>query len=214
MFHYKKENGRKLARFIPCFLVGLMVLLHSSAWAQVSTGTVSGTVSDSTGAVVPGAMVAIRSAETGMTRSVTTDDSGRYRAPQLGLGIYEITAQAQGFQTVVRSGITLTVGQEAVVNFSLQVGAVAERIEVTGEAPLVETTTATTSGLVNEATVRDLPLNGRSFTDLMDLNAGVQKVTIVRGTSRVTGFGAQFSVGGSHPVRIVYRAGTQTGQVE
>ncbi|MBI4443619.1 MAG: TonB-dependent receptor, partial [Acidobacteria bacterium] len=204
MFHNRKENDRKHAWFFPCFLVGMLVLVYSSAWAQVSTGTVSGTVSDSTGAVVPGAVVAIRSAETGVTRSVTTDESGRYRAPQLGLGVYEITAQAQGFQTVVRSGITLTVGQEAVVNFSLQVGAVAERIEVTGEAPLVETTTATTSGLVNEATVRDLPLNGRSFTDLMDLNAGVQKVTIVRGTSRVTGFGAQFSVGGSHPVQNSY----------
>ena len=120
------------------------------ALAQVTTGTILGTVSDSTGAVIPGATVNLRNVETGISRTVTTDAAGRYRAPQLGLGSYEITAEAAGFQTEVRSGVTMTVGREAMVDFTLQVGAVAERITVTGEAPLIETTNATVSSLVDE----------------------------------------------------------------
>lgn len=120
--------------------------------AQVTTGTISGTVSDSTGAVIPGANVAIRNIDTGISRTVSTDAAGRYTAPQLGLGNYEVTAEAPGFQSVVRSGITLTVGREATVNFTLQVRAVAERITVTGEAPLVNATSATVGSLVDQGT--------------------------------------------------------------
>ncbi|MBI4442395.1 MAG: TonB-dependent receptor [Acidobacteria bacterium] len=179
-------------------ILAAMLLFSSAGWAQVATGTISGAVSDSTGAVVPGAQVTVKNVGTGQLRELTTNERGRYTAPQLSVGSYEITVSSQGFQTEARSGITLSVGQEAVVNFSLQVGAVTERIEVTGEASLVETTTATTSGLVDEKTVRDLPLNGRSFTDLMDLQPNVKKV-LVGGSSRSSGFGIKFSVAGSHP---------------
>ena len=183
-------------------LLGVWFSLQSPA--QVATATISGVVSDATGAVVPGATITLRNVETGARRTVTTDATGRYAAPQLGVGGYEVTATATGFQTLVRRGITLTVGREAEVNFSLSLGTVAERIEVTGEAPLVETTTATTSGLVDEKTVRELPLNGRSFTDLMDLQANVKNIAsaapLVGGAgTRMWGIGAKFSVAGAHP---------------
>lgn len=179
------------------------------AWSQVSTGTISGMVSDATGAVVPGAEVVVRHTETGQSRTATTNERGRYVAPQLALGNYEVTARTEGFQTEIRRGITLAVGQEAVVNFALKVGAVSERVEVTGEAPLVETTTATTSGLVNEKMIQELPLNGRSFTDLMGTGPGVKLlaaagVTGATNTRASYGFGAKFSVAGSHPDQNQY----------
>lgn len=172
--------------------------------AQSTAGTISGVVSDSTGAVVPGAEVTVKNADTGLNRVLRTNEQGRYVAPQLTLGSYEVTASAQGFQTQIRTGITLTVGQEAVVNLTLAVGAVTERVEVTGEAPLVETTSSTTSGLVDEKTVGELPLNGRSFTDLMSTQPLVKTLLAVTGTSRVLGFGLSFSVAGSHPLQNLY----------
>src|SRR3990172_5048932 len=155
-----KTRGRFWGIVVCVFLAGGISL------AQVTTGTIMGTVSDSTGAVIPGATVTIRNVDTGITRTAATDAAGRYRQPQLGLGNYEITAESTGFQSIVRSGVTLTVGREATVDFMLQVGAVAEKITVTGEAPLVETTNATVSSLVDEGAMRDLPLNGRSIMDL------------------------------------------------
>src|SRR5438046_10474649 len=112
------------------------------AFAQITTGTISGTVTDSTGAVVPGVNVTLKSVEKGISRTVRTDEGGRYRAPELALGSYEISVEAAGFETVVRSGITLTVGREAAVDFTLQLGTIADKLTVTGEAPLVRTATS------------------------------------------------------------------------
>ena len=133
----------------------LCAALVLSAWSfgQVTTGTVSGTIKDNSGSVLPAATVQIRNVDTGISRNVTADARGYYTAPNLSLGQYEITAGLSGFQTGVRRGITLNVGQNAVVDFTLQVGAVTERVEVVAEAPLIETTTATVSGLVNERQV-------------------------------------------------------------
>ena len=150
-----------------------LLFFTAIAVAQVTTGTISGTVSDSTGAVLPGATVRLKSVETGISRTTTADEGGRYRVPELGLGSYEVTAEAGGFQTVIRSGITLTVGREAVVDFILEVGAIAERITVTGEAPLVQTANATVAALVDQRAMRELPLNGRSFADLTGIQPGV-----------------------------------------
>ncbi|MSO20878.1 MAG: hypothetical protein EXQ56_10540 [Acidobacteria bacterium] len=140
--------------------------------AQVTLGTISGTVKDSTGAVIPDVNLTIRNLETGITRSAISDSAGRYTASQLGLGNYEITATNAGFQSVVRSGVELTVGRQAVVDFALQVGAVSEQVTVTGEAPLLETTNSTVADLVTEQQMRELPLNGRSFTDLTAIQPG------------------------------------------
>src|SRR5262249_44602904 len=111
--------------------------------------------------------------DTGIVRSVTTDEVGRYRAPALSLGDYEVKAELSGFRTAVRSGIQLTVAAEVVVNLSLGVGVVTEHVQVTGEAPLVEITNATLSGLVDDKKMRDLPLNGRSFETLAFMQPGV-----------------------------------------
>ena len=170
--------------------------------AQVTTGTILGTVSDSTGAVLPGATITIRNVETGISRVATTDGAGRYRAPQLALGDYELTAASAGFQTAVRGGITITVGREAVVDFSLPVGAIAERVTVIGEAPLVETTNATVSNLVNERAMRELPLNGRSFADLTAIQPGV--VSVGQVTPGVFAGGPRFAINGARPQQSLY----------
>ena len=179
------------------------------ALAQVTTGTVSGTVSDSTGAVIPGVTVTLTSTEKGISRTVFTDEGGRYRAPELALGSYVITTELPGFQTVTRSGITLTVGREAVVDFILQVGTVADKITVTGEAPLVQTANATVAALVDERAMRELPLNGRSFADLTAIQPGVTSNLEVAaaGTQAVyTGGGAaaRRSIGGTKPQQSTF----------
>ena len=127
---------------------------------------------------------------------------GRYRAPQLSLGNYEVTAEAAGFQTALRRGITLTVGREAVVDFTLQVGAVTESITVTEEAPLVETTNATVASLVNERAMRDLPLLGRSIADLTAIQPGV--VTNLGTDANVYAGGAKISINGARGTQSLY----------
>jgi hypothetical protein len=187
-----------MSRYLPVIFISL--ILGSLACAQVTTGTISGVVQDASGAAIPGAMVTIKNVDTGTTRNLTTDAGGRYTAPDLTVGAYEVTAQQSGFQTEVRSGITLTVGREAVVNLGLKVGQVNERVLVTGEAPLVESTTSALSALVDERTIRDLPLNGRSYDQLALFQPGV--VTMGAGQASAAfdfGTGTRFSVTGSRP---------------
>ncbi len=156
------------------FSILLVLIFHFSlAWAQVTTGTILGTVSDETGGVLPRVEITLTNTETGINRTVITGDEGTYRAPNLSLGNYEVQAELAGFQTSVRSGIQLTVGREAVVNIRLSIGEISERVVVEGEAALVETTSPTLTELVDERKIRDLPLNGRSFTSLALLQAGV-----------------------------------------
>ncbi|OFW36536.1 MAG: hypothetical protein A3J28_18735, partial [Acidobacteria bacterium RIFCSPLOWO2_12_FULL_60_22] len=179
--------------------IGAVVFLFCNlavAMAQVTTGTISGTVQDSTGAVVPGVNITIRNTETGLTRAVASDEAGRYRAPNLPLGAYEVEGSKAGFQTEVRRGITLTVGREAVVNLPLKVGAVAERVEVTGEAPLVDTTSASMEFLVDDKKIRDLPLNGRNYTQLAVLQPGVTPYKLY-GDNLSVGHGQGLSIAGA-----------------
>lgn len=166
----------------------VVLSLAALTWAQVSTGTISGVVRDETGGVIPGVAVRLVNLETGITRTLTTDDQGRYSAPNLNVGAYEVRAEITGFRAQVRRGIDLTVGRQAVVDFAMQVGSVAESVEVTGEAPLVETTTSSLSNLVDDKTIRDLPLNGRSYDQLALLQTGVVSYTL--GSSRGFGYGA------------------------
>src|SRR5262245_42342446 len=134
----------------------LVVLLSASALAQLTTGTINGTVTDSSGAAIPGASITVKNVETGIARNTISGETGRYEVPNLQPGSYEISASLAGFQTSVRNGVTLAVGQNAVVDHALQVGQVSETVEVTGEAPVVETTTATVTYLVDEAKVEEL----------------------------------------------------------
>ena len=185
-------------------VVALLVLsLASTAFSQAVTGSISGTVKDSTGAVLPGAQVVLLNQDTGFTRTVQSDAAGRYVATSLPLGDYQVTATLQGFQTMVRSGIVLTVAREAVVDLELSVGAVTQTVEVFGEAALIDTTSATVSGLVDQEQIRDLPLNGRSLTDLTLLNPGVfyNRTT---GNSPSDGMGPRLSINGGRQESNLY----------
>src|SRR3989454_8417279 len=156
-------------------VLGLLVVTGVAA-AQVTTGTIIGTVKDSAGAVLPGVSIKLTNTDTGVTRTVIADEVGRYNAPQLPLGGYEIAAELPGFQTAVRRGVTLTIGREAVVDFSLQVGSVAQEVTVNAEAAMVATTNANLSYLVDDKKIRDLPLNGRNYTQVATLQPGVYAI--------------------------------------
>jgi len=119
-----------------------------------------------------------------------------YNAPLLPVGAYEITTTMPGFKQQVRSGINLVVGQDAVVNLTLEVGAIAEQVTVTEEAPLVNTTTSSTSGVITEQQIKELPLNGRSFDQLITLNTGVSNAT---SNTLDSGAWNMFSVAGKRP---------------
>jgi hypothetical protein len=178
-------------------IVNLLVFLSGVMLAQ-TTGTISGTVKDSTGAVLPGANVVVLNDETGISRTVETDTVGRYSALSLSPGNYRVTVTHVGFQTEIRSGVGLTVGREAVVDLTLAVGTLTQSAEVTGEAPLVESTTASLGSLVDERTIRALPLNGRSYDQLALLQPGVILSDPGPSTASpfVNGTGKRFSVGG------------------
>ena len=107
------------------------------------------------------------------TRTAVTGDDGAYRLDALPVGNYEITAEKAGFKTEVQSGLTLTVAQQAVANFTIQVGEMSQTVAVTAEAPLVSTTTSSLGGLVDDQRIVDLPLNGRNYVDLTLLQPGV-----------------------------------------
>jgi outer membrane receptor protein involved in Fe transport len=154
----------------------LAAVLCASAlglFAQLQSGTISGTVTDPQDAAVAGAQIEVRSVGTNAVFRTVSNDSGYYTAPGLAVGDYEITAQQQGFKRSVRSGITLQVNQNAQVNFRLEVGQVAESIEVSAEAALVDTGSSTLGAVIENRRVRDLPLNGRNALALTLLNPGV-----------------------------------------
>src|SRR5437016_3829377 len=194
-------------------LVALVLLpkLLSPAYAQVTGATLSGTVSDQSGGVVPSAGISIKNVATGVTRAVKTDTAGFYSAPNLLPGNYEITATAPGFSSQVQSGVELTVGAQQVLNLAMQVGQVTQAVQVTAEAPTVQLASSEISAVVSATTVRELPLNGRSWTDLAALQPGVSGVNAIQtdfavgGDRGNRGFGNQISVAGDRPEQNNYR---------
>ena len=192
-------------------LVLVMLLLAAGRiYPQVVGATLSGTVTDQSGAVIPSAQISIRNTATGTTRSVTADAAGFYAAPNLLPGTYEITATAPGFSTEVQTGVALTVGGQQLLNITMKVGQVAERVQVTGEVPAVELASSSLGAVVNSTTVRELPLNGRSWTDLATLQPGVNAIqtqlSFTAGTNRGNrGFGNQITVSGARPQQNNYR---------
>jgi Carboxypeptidase regulatory-like domain/TonB dependent receptor/TonB-dependent Receptor Plug Domain len=179
-------------------------LVCGPIYPQVVGGTLSGTVTDQSGAVIPNTEISIKNVATGVTRTVTTDPAGFYTAPNLLPGTYEITATASGFATEVQKGITLTVGAQQVLNLAMQVGRVTEKVQVAGEAPTVQLATSSISAVVNSTTVRELPLNGRSWTDLATLQPGIDAIQ-TQNHLGINGFGAQVTVSGARPEQNDYR---------
>lgn len=198
------SKGLRVARCALYFagLALLVVFLQvRPLQAQTETATISGTATDPTGGALAGAKIEVTNTNTGAAQSTVTDASGRYSVAQLSVGAYSVQASLSGFQTVNHTGITLTVGATVVVDFSLPVGQVSQTVNVEGEVSQVETETSEVSTLISPTQMRDLPLNGRNFEQLITLAPGVS--TVAAGLNAVTGrlYGMQdnYSVAGSRP---------------
>jgi hypothetical protein len=187
-------------------LLAMFVLLVTAGrvQAQAQTATISGTVTDASGAVLAGAKVEAVNVATTTTRSTTSDDQGRYKMAQLEVGTYNVQASMSGFQTVVHQGVTLAIGSSVIVDLSLPVGQVTQTVNVEAQVSRVETTTSEVSTLVNPQQMRDLPLNGRNFEQLLTVAPGV--VTVPKATNlanfvvgRLYGAMDNYSVAGSRP---------------
>jgi len=162
-------RGVGRSSFFVLFLFLSFCLCPSFVSAQVSA-TVSGIVTDQSGAAVPAANATARNVDTGLSRDTITDQAGRYQVFALPLGQYEVRVKKAGFAEAVQTGIRLAVGQDARVDLTLRVGAVSEEIKVSGDAASVSLTTQDISGLVGEQQVKDLPLNGRSYDLLLTIH--------------------------------------------
>jgi hypothetical protein len=152
--------------------LGASLLLCSDSRAQFASA-IEGTVTDSTGGVVPRATVTLRNEETGATQNAQTSDAGYYRFPSLGNGLYTVRVSLQGFKTVIQEHVRLQVAETKTVNLVMDVGATAEEVTVQASAPLVETAQGRVSGLIEEGQVKNLPLAGRNFFQLVVLTPGV-----------------------------------------
>ncbi len=181
------------------YLIVCLALLGISlpVSAQVSA-SISGRVEDPSGAGVSGAAITVKSLETGAARTAVTDSSGNYELLSLPLGAQELKAGKNGFKAVVRTGINLEVGEQAVANVRLEVGNIVQQVNVIEDAPLVNITTESTAGTVDERQVKDLPLNGRSFDNLITLNPGAISYAL-KSANTTTSNGNTFSVAGRRP---------------
>src|SRR5262249_15688904 len=150
----------------PIVLFAFVVLLAICAFGQGSTGDITGRVLDTQGNAVANATVSVRSKATGFTRQTTTNDQGEYTLSQLPPGPCDVSAEAKGFARSIQTGFEVTVGTKPTLNFELTAGGVAETVNVTGAAPLIETTRSELGGVVTPTEVQNLPLLGRTFASL------------------------------------------------
>ena len=171
-------------------------------WGQVVGSSLYGTVKDESGSGVPGVAVSVKNIETGAERKLVTDDNGRYSAPSISVGRYQVAATKEGFTSQRKTGIDLVVGQALEVDLTLPVGELKQVVTVEEAPQAVSLSTQQTSGLVGERQVKDLPLNGRSYDQLVTLNPGIVNYTAERsggvGTSN-SSVGNMFAVSGRRP---------------
>src|SRR5258708_4307241 len=202
-------NRKTVSFAVFTWILGFWLMVSLPLHAQVAGATLSGTVMDQSGGVVPQGAITVKNIATGITRNSATSAAGFYSAPNLLPGIYEVRATAQGFSSQVQTGIKLTVGEQQVLNFTLQVGQMTQTVEVKTEAPTVELASSAISAVVNSTTVRELPLNGRSWTDLATLQPGVvplqTQVPLTDPGRARRGFGDQISVAGARPQQNNYQ---------
>ena len=192
------RNAKQFRRAIG---IAAVLLGCAFAWGQ-GEASLEGTVTDATGSAIPGATVTVKSEETSAARNVLTDNAGHYYVSLLSVGKYQLAVEKVGFEREVKAGITLVLSQRASADFVLQVGQMRTSVQVTERPPAIEVSTADVSGLVGERQVKELPLNGRSFDNLLTLNTGIVNVTAQRaggiGTS-ASAVGNMFSVSGHRP---------------
>jgi Carboxypeptidase regulatory-like domain/TonB-dependent Receptor Plug Domain/TonB dependent receptor len=207
---------RRELNFIFIFLIfaafACSFLIAVPARAQVVGATLSGTITDPSGSVVPNAQVSVRNTATGVTRGVAADTAGLYVIPNLLPGTYEVSVTAPGFSTSKESNLVLGVGAEQQLNFSLKVGETTQTVQVTEAVPLVQTTSSTLTSEVESTTVRELPLNGRDWASLAALSPGVTglngevQLPFESGALRGNrGFGSQLTISGGRPTQNNYR---------
>jgi hypothetical protein len=205
-----RVHSRKQAAHLVVMLTILAIVPAPLLQAQVAGGTIQGTVADTSGRVIPEAMVSIRNLATGVVTGAEDNDQGLYTAPNLVPGAYEVTCSAKGFSTTVVSSVALTVGAQQRVDFVLKPSVVREVVVVQDLPPAIDLATSTLSNVVNERTVRELPLNGRDWTQLATLEAGVAaihtQVGLSTGPDRGNrGFGSQLTISGGRPAQNNYR---------
>ena len=153
-----------------------IALFSLPASAQLNYGRIYGSVTDQTGGAVAGATVTVIDVDRGISRTLVADDTGQYSASSLLPGNYTVRAEFKGFKAAEHSGLTVAVGQDVQVDLSLQPGEQTQTVTVTGEAPMVNTTSATLGNTVENSTIVDLPLNGRAFQKLLDFSPGMQQI--------------------------------------
>jgi hypothetical protein len=192
----------KLASKTFSLLLALFLGGALAAHAQIVGGTISGTIRDTTGASLAGAIVTVHQTETGATRKLITGADGRFSAPSVPVGDYSVSVAYDGLAPQQRNGISLTVGQRLQLDFVLGVNAVKQEVVVDATASRVNTTTQQTAGLIDERQVKELPLNGRSYDELLTLNPATVNYTNERsgsiGTSN-SSVGNMFAVSGRRP---------------
>jgi hypothetical protein len=188
-------------------MAALIALASTSVYAQVAGATLTGTVVDVSGNRVPGANISIKNTETAVSSHVTTDSVGLYSVPNLQPGVYEVTVSAPGFSTKVESGLTLTVGATQVFSVTLQIGQRIEQVVVSASALNVQLETSSINAEVDSTTVRELPLNGRDWTQLATLQPGVAAINVEVGSASRgnRGFGSLLSITGHPPYENNYR---------
>ncbi len=179
-------------------VVALFAVIGATAlWGQAVNGTISGTVTDPSGAAIAGANIEVRNTATQVTRTVTTNAQGRYSVPELIVGAYDVRVSMMGFQNSVQTNVPLTVGAERVVDFAMKIGQAQETVTVEAQAAQVDTSSSAVSTLVETKQVQDLPLNGRNYTQLITLAPGVQAMK--PSAPGFYGTGEDYSVGGARP---------------
>ncbi|MBN1568126.1 MAG: TonB-dependent receptor, partial [Acidobacteria bacterium] len=184
------------------------VLTIGDLQAQAEKAALSGTAFDVSGAVIVGAAIQAKNVSRGIVYSAVTDGQGRYILPEMPVGTYDVSAEVAGFQKMVQTGIVLTVGSRRILDFKLAVGQPVEVVEVQGQASTVNTETAAVGALIAPVQMELLPLNGRNFTDLLSLAAGVATVPATGGgggqSPTAYGQSTNYSISGSRPVGMAY----------
>jgi hypothetical protein len=195
----KFGGGRRLScvRAVAVVFLNLIVLV-SLASAQATTGTIFGTVTDETGGNLPGVSVSARNLQTGIGRTVVTDERGEYRIRELSIGEYEVQAELTGFQAAVQRGIRLTTGREAQVNLKMTLGSISEEVVVQGEAPVVDTTSGQLGQVVQQEEVASMPVQGRNIARFVTTAPGVTQVRTAEESER------KISASGARPTMNLF----------
>lgn len=202
MFDHTTSNARKFAGLSLATALFFMGIGAANLFGQGASATIQGTVSDSSGATISDAAIQARNVSTGIAQSTATNNQGRFVLPDLGIGSYEVQASKAGFSTLLKKGITLTVGGQTVVDFSLAVGQQTSTVTVQGESSQVEVANSSLGTLIGGQQMSNLPINGRNFESLILLAPGVQTINTMAPNAR-QGRANVFSAAGARPEGFV-----------